>query len=183
MTPIQSLTDRNQLGAWLTENGLTGVAVEVGAKDGGNARQWISTWPGILHLIDPWEQQDPKVYKERQDWTNFDDCYKECQKLEAEFYPRVVLHKAYSPQEAEKFANESLDSVYVDGNHAFEPVYADLNAWWPKVKKGGLFCGHDDYTDTVFPAFCEVHDALKRFCAEKNLKYHRTQCTSWWIHK
>lgn len=183
MTPIQSLTDRSQLGKWLTENGLTGIGVEVGVKDGENARQWISTWPGLLHLVDVWAPQDPKVYAERQDWTDFDACYKKCQDLAREFIPRVFLQKKLSLDAAKMFPNEYFDAFYLDCNHAFEPAFADMNAWWPKVKRGGLFSGHDDYIQRDDTKICEVRDALRRFCKEKGLTYHRTNCTSWWIVK
>ncbi len=37
-----------------------------------------------------------------------------------------------------------FDVIFLDGNHSYEGVKNDLNAWWPKLKSGGLFCG-DDY--------------------------------------
>lgn len=183
MTPIESITDRSQLGRWLTENGLTGIGVEVGVKDGENARQWISTWPGKLGLVDPWMPQDPRVYQERQDWTDFEGCYKKCMDLAEEFNGRIYMYRMLSLEAVKHFENEALDAFYLDANHAFEPAYSDMVAWWPKVKKGGLFSGHDDYNQHDDTKVCEVHDALKRFCREKGLRYHRTACTSWWLIK
>ncbi len=45
---------------------------------------------------------------------------------------------------AAQFADGSVDAVWVDAAHSYEPVKADLEAWWPKVKPLGLM-GGDDY--------------------------------------
>jgi hypothetical protein len=36
-----------------------------------------------------------------------------------------------------------LDFVYIDGNHSLPYVIADLAAWVPKVRPGGIVSGHD----------------------------------------
>lgn len=33
--------------------------------------------------------------------------------------------------------------VYVDARHDKCGVTEDLNKWWPKLKQGGFFAGHD----------------------------------------
>ena len=55
---------------------------------------------------------------------------------------RFVLREG-SPDAASRFAEGSLDFVFIDGNHLYESVCADLFAWWPKIRRGGLFMGHD----------------------------------------
>ena len=40
--------------------------------------------------------------------------------------------------------DESLDYVYIDGDHTIAGVIRDCVLWWPKLRPGGLFFG-DDY--------------------------------------
>lgn len=42
-----------------------------------------------------------------------------------------------------KIKDNSLDLCFVDGDHDSPGVDADMKNYWPKVKKGGIFCGHD----------------------------------------
>lgn len=56
---------------------------------------------------------------------------------------RVRIYREHSPEAAQVFADGSLDWVYLDGDHTYEGITADLNAWWPKVKPGGLLTGDD----------------------------------------
>lgn len=42
-----------------------------------------------------------------------------------------------------QFKDESLDFVYIDGNHSFQHVVNDLCEWEKKVKVGGIVAGHD----------------------------------------
>jgi predicted O-methyltransferase YrrM len=38
----------------------------------------------------------------------------------------------------------SIDILHLDGSHEYEDVAADLAAWWPVIRKGGVMIG-DDY--------------------------------------
>jgi len=40
--------------------------------------------------------------------------------------------------------DESLDAVFIDGDHSYEAVIKDLPFWWRKIRKGGWLLG-DDY--------------------------------------
>jgi hypothetical protein len=41
------------------------------------------------------------------------------------------------------FKDNSLDFVYVDGNHYLQSVINDLTEWTKKVKINGIIAGHD----------------------------------------
>ena len=41
------------------------------------------------------------------------------------------------------FKDGSLDLVFIDGDHRYTPVKNDILLWVPKLKRGGILCGHD----------------------------------------
>jgi GT2 family glycosyltransferase len=44
---------------------------------------------------------------------------------------------------AKHYEDNSLDFVFIDAAHDYESVKKDINAWFPKIKKGGIISGHD----------------------------------------
>ena len=55
----------------------------------------------------------------------------------------VNIKKGYSTEVAKEIEGGSLDWVYIDAAHDYDNVIADLEAYYPKVKSGGLILGHD----------------------------------------
>ena len=58
---------------------------------------------------------------------------------------------------AAMFADESIDFIYIDAAHEYDAVKADIQAWLPKVKVGGVFAG-DDYGIPNHPDVKKVVD-------------------------
>jgi hypothetical protein len=56
----------------------------------------------------------------------------------------VAVHRCGSQEASVRFADGSFDWVYVDGNHLYEFVRADLELYDLKVREGGVLAG-DDY--------------------------------------
>lgn len=55
----------------------------------------------------------------------------------------INYHKLKSIEASKLYADESLNFVFVDGSHEYEHVKNDLIYWFPKIKHGGVFAGHD----------------------------------------
>lgn len=79
------------------------------------------------------------------------------------------------------FENDSLYFVQIDGSHIYEDVLKDLEFWYPKIKKNGIFAGHDfKLNDEFRAADNEVYKAVCDFVKKYNLKLSFT-CDSTWI--
>jgi FkbM family methyltransferase len=177
------ISDRMQLGEVLNELGLVGTGAEVGCAYGAYARRVLASWKGAKYLmVDLWASQPTDVYKEDQSGLRFDECFRECSSLAASD-PRVRLIRQDSVLAARDVPDGSLDFVYIDANHAYGPVLADMDAWWPKIKPEGIFAGHDFYDVIGHGHHCEVKSAVERWMREHALFCHVTECTSWWSRK
>ena len=59
------------------------------------------------------------------------------------FYDRCLVHHMKTSEAAREVSDGSLDFVFVDASHKYGCVRNDLRLWWPKVRAGGWFGGHD----------------------------------------
>jgi hypothetical protein len=57
--------------------------------------------------------------------------------------PFVKTVRKYSFDAVKDFPDEYFDLIFIDADHTYPGISRDLVDWWPKVKKGGVFCGHD----------------------------------------
>eukprot|EP00741_Cyanophora_paradoxa_P009025 tig00001437_g8738.t1 len=106
-----------------------------------------------LYLVDPWTHQDDTLYVDaaNKDDSKQNEIYNAAMARMARFGTRVAAVRKFSVEAAKQFEDGSLDFVYVDGRHDRAGVDEDLAAWYPKLKKGGLFAGHD-YVDGLVDA-------------------------------
>jgi hypothetical protein len=63
--------------------------------------------------------------------------------LASRFIPSLSVHAKSSLEAAADFSDHSIDAIFIDGDHSEAAVRADIAAWLPKVKLGGIICGHD----------------------------------------
>ena len=183
---LTKITNRDMIGAFLTEHFPNGLGVEVGCLNGVNARNMVSTWNcRLMYLVDTWGTHIPELYRERTDWTNFLECKRECEILAKDYPGRVKLHQGKSLDCVGVYPDESFEFIYLDGAHDYHSVIADCVAWWPKLKKGGLLGMHDaNYNDTVWPAYNEVKRAIESWMPFMSLEPHIThECSSAWVEK
>lgn len=60
------------------------------------------------------------------------------------FFPQLHVVKMTSIEASRLFTKGYFDLVFIDADHRYNSVKADIEAWLPLVRKGGLLAG-DDY--------------------------------------
>jgi glycosyltransferase involved in cell wall biosynthesis len=127
------------------------VMAEVGCYIG-ESTEIFARKASKIYAIDPWADYfEPQNILIRMDGieSRFDQLIKK--------FPCIVKLKGTSAEIARKFPNRSLDVVYIDADHKYNYVIKDIHLWLPKIKLGGIICGHDYNLDSVFRA---VNDSI-----------------------
>lgn len=157
---------------------LTGV--EIGVATGKNALS-IYNYLNIkkLYLIDPWKLYIDEISNhevENQDYH--DDLYAKVKTMFKD-HPKVEIIRDKSFNASKNFKNESLDFIYIDGDHAYDAVKSDLNTWYPKLKTYGVMCG-DDYGHISGTG---VIKAVNEFAYQNKVVIHYGEDNQFWFVK
>jgi predicted O-methyltransferase YrrM len=140
--------------------------VEVGVDRGLNAQDVLHSWPDLeLTLVDNYCLAPDREAVMR---ANV-----------ASYTPSILLLDSITA--AEKLKDRRFDFVYIDADHTYEGVKADLDAWYPLVKKGGVF-GGDDYLNTTCPG---VNKAVNEFVVKHELFLNvqpNGGAVDWFVH-
>lgn len=113
---------------------------EVGVERGHYSEVLCQQNPGVrLLCVDAWQAY--RGYRDHVRQAKLDRFYAETAARLAPY--KATLVRQFSTEAAKDVPDGSLDFVYIDGNHNIENVIADLAAWSPKVRPGGIVAGHD----------------------------------------
>lgn len=141
-----AIHDRDHILRLIVLYGLNGTAVEVGTFNGTFANEILDkTGIARLNCVDPYAVYDD--FKDAINDMDVEAIFAQAQRFLAGHGDRVVFVRDFSEPASRTFEDGSLDLVYIDGNHQSAYVTTDLQAWWPKVREGGLVIG-DDCVDT-----------------------------------
>jgi hypothetical protein len=131
-------------------------AAEIGVDRGEFALQFLERWQGYtLMLIDPYEPYPNMPWNRELD--KMTALIRMAPYAEhVRFLPlrsieatALVLHKKWH-----------LGFVYIDGDHEYNSVRADIAAWWERLDEGGILAGHDFVEGNgVIPAVLEFAEA------------------------
>lgn len=145
------------------------VGVEIGVFMGEFTKLFCEQGLEIC-AIDPWDGYDgagrTEKVQEKQDIN-----YKHTKELLAPYDKCKIIRKT-SMEALKDFENESLDFIYIDGNHKFQYIAEDLYEWYYKVKKGGVISGHDYfYTQPLANnVLCHVGPVVDAFVKIKEIE-------------
>jgi SAM-dependent methyltransferase len=132
---------------WLAEQASTRQCiVEVGCWKGRSTRALADNHAdgGVVFAVDTWEgTKEDGHYKELADKPK-DWLYEQfMENAGLEPFVRPLRSRSGMAAFYMAFAHLELDMIFIDGDHSYEAVKADILAWRPLLKPGGLLCGHD----------------------------------------
>lgn len=150
-----------------------GTGVEVGVFDGGTSEYLLKSFPNLRIVgVDPYSS-----YYEY-DQERLDKAMATADARLSGFEERYVHIRENSVKAAARLPDDSFDFVFIDADHSYDAVSQDISAWYPKVRSGGLFCGHDY-------RWPEVTKAVGEFSERSRLDGFFTPVESdiWWFCK
>lgn len=113
---------------------MKGIGIELGVA-GGQFSKIILKNPRVIKLysVDKWS-----------DRSHTDQEYEIAKNLLKEFGERSEIIRQTFSDALNLFEDKSLDFIYIDGYaHTGQDSGQTLRDWWPKLKMGGIFSGHD----------------------------------------
>jgi hypothetical protein len=161
-------------------NGSPVLGVEIGVDRGFNSAMMMTQMQNLsLYCVDPYDHMYTCV-------NETDELPKEAVQerrqfsidLLAMFGDRCKRVFKHSTEAAQDFPDNYFDYIYIDGDHRYEPVKADLEAWYPKLKIGGVFGGHD-YTMGCFG----VTNAVNQFYSKLGVQFKTAPNGDFWSVK
>ena len=162
--------------------------IEIGVFQGNFSKYLLTNFkPSKLYLIDPWKDEDVGSGNADGDdlKTYFGgELYQNVTRNFANNTEVVVLRKFSDiVDDIYMFDDQSMDLIYVDGDHSYEGVLKDLKAAIRLLKPGkGWMAGHDFQCKFEYDA---VKQAVIDFCVDYGFKIHHMfldGCSSWAIH-
>ncbi len=141
-----SKEERDYLKKRVKALGRTGTIVEIGSWIGqssvaiskGIRKYWPET---VFYCVDIFSQEYYEASPGLRDMARKINILETFEANMRKFPHKTMKMK--SVDAAIEFMDESIDLIFIDANHEYEFVKEDINAWWPKLKKGGIMCGHD----------------------------------------
>ena len=158
---------------------------EVGVRNGEHLQSLLASTADVVVAVDMWQETGKR--------SENDDCYTQAELDEqcahvAKLDDRVHVDRNPSIIAATHYPDGYFDFVYLDADHTEAAVDADIAAWWPKVRAGGILAGHDYFE--VSPVCKDgtqirfgVIPAVTRFVVKLGLSLHVDRDYDWFVVK
>jgi len=139
------------------------IMIEIGSYMGESTMMFASS--GIfkkIYAIDPHDGDEKfnKKYNITWDWV------KTQYQINTRHFKNISLISDYSYNVDYLFDDNSIDFIYIDGNHSYESVKKDLKLYLPKIKNNCVIAGHD-----YSPQHQGVMDAVDEVLGKPNLTF------------
>lgn len=138
-----------------------------------------------MAMVDSWEGDGAAYVNGATDWNSKlsqraqDEALFMARKVTEFADARRLVLRSRSLQAAQRIRKAVFDFVFIDADHTLAAVRADIEAWAPKVRPGGLLCGHD-YDNPEFPEW-GVKQAVDEFAERRGLVVDVGENFTWFI--
>lgn len=179
-------SSRNDLPQFFVDSGYK-TGAEIGVYQGEYTELLCKVGLKVIG-IDPWIVY--RDYRKHPKELPYEELFDITKKRLAP-YDCTLIRKT-SMDALDDISDESLDFVYIDGNHALPYITQDIYSWNKKVRSGGVISGHDYFNSSHNPYWirvCHVKDSVN-LCAKilgvENfyILKNKDKCPSWfWVKK
>lgn len=124
---------------------------EIGVFRGDFAAQVLAHCPSIAryYMIDPWRNLEDWKKPANVDDQTFQNYLEEVERKTEFARDKRVILRGKTTEVIGEILDESLDLVYIDGDHTLKGITIDLLRSYSKVRQGGWIAG-DDLTTTIW---------------------------------
>lgn len=119
--------------------------VEIGSWKGNSAAilaKSVANYHGSVFAVDNWLGEGSSIQHQHAKTVDVYSIFKNnmiALGLWDVVHPLVMDSQTAS----DIFADGILDLVFIDGDHRYEFIKKDISSWLPKLRDGGILCGHD----------------------------------------
>lgn len=164
------------------------LMAEIGVYRGAFSAYLLTHLPKLeMVMVDPWRAPEPdSSYAQSNDKCareapeQYQANYTEALRATDFAADRRFVIPEYSTTAAKAWNKGFFDVIFIDAAHDFENVKADIAAWWPLVRAGGILSGHDYSTRRNKAG---VVAAVDQFAAEHGLTISFGNGTVWHTQK
>ncbi len=162
------------------------VGVEVGVQEGLFSKYLLGNTKIELYLVDAWKHlENYKDIANVPDWRQ-EQILNVCKYNLSPYAGRYEIIRELSVDASKLFGNNFFDFIYLDAGHSYSDITNDLNAWYPKLKSGGLMSGHDFLDgENICGSEFGVKSAVEDFIKGKNVELFVTKeaWPTWYFKK
>lgn len=159
---------------------------EIGVWKGELSRDLLSHFPRLhLTMVDLWtaEGSDKSMHSKDSSQTSMENAFLAAHSNTEFASHRRIVERGDSVEVADCCRNLWFDFVFIDADHFYESVRADLLAWFPKVKSKGIVCGHDYNGAGDRRKGWGVKRAVDEFFGTVKLDVNVKPGLVWWVKK
>mmetsp|Transcript_34771 Transcript_34771/g.83150 ORF Transcript_34771/g.83150 Transcript_34771/m.83150 type:complete len:279 (-) Transcript_34771:82-918(-) len=202
---VPTFKSRHDLGKVLEAEGLH-IGAELGVQKAHYSNSLLSDWASNreYHLVDIWAKLENYNDHANKEQSEQDRIYAEAMENVKSWKSNIHVCRNFTTNCVRNYEDDYFDFIYVDARHDFKGVLQDLQLWWPKLKQGGIFAGHDyvsqddgpssggqdwtlNYDGTRDETRLVVKGAVDQFaasvCRQVTVSYREKAWNSWAIRK